>query len=65
MVDALSEIVGTLAEMNTAERPELALERADPSEKNALLQTAKERLVLVFAMTEKRLGAALTSPALN
>jgi glutathione S-transferase len=32
------------------------LERVDPSEKNAPLQAAKERLALVFSTIEKRLG---------
>jgi glutathione S-transferase len=35
----------------------MALERADPSEKNAPLQMAKERLALVLTTLEKRLGA--------
>jgi glutathione S-transferase len=34
------------------------LERVDPSEKNAPLQAANERLALVFATLEKRLGEA-------
>ncbi|EPX60816.1 Glutathione S-transferase [Cystobacter fuscus DSM 2262] len=34
------------------------LERADPSEKNAVLQAAKERFNLVFSTVEKRLGEA-------
>jgi glutathione S-transferase len=34
----------------------MALERADPSEKNAPLQAAKDRFNLVLSMLEKRLG---------
>ncbi|XXR42741.1 glutathione S-transferase family protein [Sorangium sp. So ce375] len=33
-----------------------SLERVDPSEKNAVLQAAKEQLTLVFSTVEKRLG---------
>ena len=36
----------------------MALERADPSPANAPLKAGKDRLDLVFAMIEKRLGAA-------
>jgi glutathione S-transferase len=34
----------------------MGLERVDPSEKNAVLQAAKERLALVLATIERRLG---------
>jgi glutathione S-transferase len=36
----------------------MSLERADPSDKNAPLQAAKDRFKLVFAHLEARLGAA-------
>ncbi|MDQ7246998.1 glutathione S-transferase family protein [Dongia sedimenti] len=36
----------------------MALERLDPSEKNAPLQMAKDRLCLLFGMLEQKLGAA-------
>jgi len=36
----------------------MALERVAPAEKNAPLQAAKDRLALMFAMIEQRLGAA-------
>ena len=45
----------------------MALERADPSEKNAPLQAAKDRFNLVLSMLEKRLGEApyLAGPELT